>query len=74
MNNKLFIELLRPVAGARVYAKTVSATGEMMVTHIVGFVLLLRSIWIREDVMGLVGFSKMWCQIGQILSRIILFS
>lgn len=52
MNNKLFIELLGPVATAQASAIIVPVTGELTVSHIEGFVFVLRNIRIREAVVG----------------------
>lgn len=38
MNNKLFIELLGPAAGAQASAEMVPVTGELAVSHIEGCV------------------------------------
>ncbi len=63
MNNKLFIELSGPAAGAQACAEIVLVTGELAASHVEGSVFVLRNIRIREGVMGSALF-QMRCQKG----------
>lgn len=73
MTNELLIERSGPAADARASDEIVTVAREFTASQTEGCVFMLRNIRIREGVMGSMLF-KMWCQIGRIVTRVILFT